>query len=203
MQPSIHRSPNCTCWTAIKNAPSDVRVWIKGTTLRRVCVVSKYFLDQRKHVLHTHWTAECLRPSLKKTIKEELFKGIYGLRTVRARCLCCGVNEISFAVGGQCCLAHVVPACRGGPGGPQNLIPTCLGCNSRYAINLFDFMGSREELRRTQLPKLAARLFKFYIPSSKQRRKLRRLYDKRTLIYFLHEHFAPPKLKEYEACLII
>ena len=185
----------CACWTERSSAPPDIRVWVKGTTPREVRVVSKYFLDPRRHVLHTHWSAKCLNPTLRKTLKEELFKGLYGLRAVRARCLCCGVNEISFAVGGQCCLAHVVPACRGGPGGAHNLIPTCLGCNSRYAVNLFDFMGLREDLRRTQLPKLAARLFKFYVPSSKERRRLKRLYREKTLMYFLHERFAPPNLE--------
>lgn len=200
MQPST-LSP-CACWDEKGSAPSDVRVWVKGTTPREVRVVSKYFLDPRRHVLHTHWSAKCLNPTLRKTLKEELFKGLYGLRAVRARCLCCGVNEISFAVGGQCCLAHVVPACRGGPGGAHNLIPTCLGCNSRYAVNLFDFMGLREDLCRTQLPKLVARLFKFYVPSSKERRKLKRIYGKKTLVYFLHERFAPPKLQAYEKCLL-
>jgi len=181
----------------------EVRVWVKGPTPREVRVVSKHFLDPRRHVLHTHWSAECLRPPLRKTLKEELFKAVHGLRAVRARCLCCGVNETSFAVGGQCCLAHVVPACRGGPGGAHNLLPTCLGCNSRHAINLFDFMGLREDLRRAQLPKLAARLFRLHVPSAKERKRLHEVFGKRVLVCFLQERFAPPRLKECENCLFV
>lgn len=200
MQNSVCRSEreNCNCWTDLGSCPREVPVWCKTRGGRSsIQIVSKYFLDQRRCVLRLHWNASCLRRSPPAGLKESLFKAYYGLGTLQARCMCCKVNVMSFVPGGQCCLAHIIPRCQGGPLAAWNLLPTCLGCNSRYSLNLLDFLGTREDLQRNTLRAVVKKIFSFHFPEGTARRKLRKLYGKKYLVHFVHDYYAPEHLQKW------
>lgn len=131
-------------------------------------------------------------------LKESLFKAYYGLEKVKAKCMCCGVNSISYVAGGQCCLAHIIPRCQGGPVAAWNLLPTCLGCNSRYRMNLLDYLGKREDLQRKTLCTVVKKIFQFHFPNKTCRQKIKNQYGRKYLVYFVKDYYAPEDLHQWQ-----
>jgi hypothetical protein len=167
-------------------------------------VVSRYFLDPKRHVIYEHWSRQCLSRNIAASCKEQKFKAVYGVAALEAACICCGENKISYVAGRQCCMAHIVPLSSGGPTQAWNLLPTCLGCNSRYSINLLDYMGLSEHLRSSRLKKLCLILFRIHYPSANERRRLVKKHRSlgKALVVFIHNKYAPEFLEHYAHCLL-
>jgi len=143
-----------------------------------------------------------MKENLPKKWKEQKFKSVYGTSSLRATCICCGVNKISFVAGGNCCLAHIVPRHLGGPGILTNLLPTCTGCNARYNENLLDWVGTDEALRTHQLQKIVHALFKVAYPSPLARKKYKKLNGAKYLYSFIANTYFPAKINEYKEFLV-
>lgn len=195
--------PNpCSCWDTL-HLRSEVHVLIKRGFIHSPAIVSPYFATPSLHLITKHWSKECTSKSFPKNWKEEKFKSIYGTSTLRAVCICCGVNKISYVAGGNSCLAHIVPRHEGGPTDLAYLLVTCSGCNSRYSMNLLDWVGTNEALRTHQLMKIALALFKIEIPTASKRRKYKKLNGNKYLYRFLCNKYYPPKIEEYKKSLYV
>jgi len=98
--------------------------------------------------------------------------------------------------------AHIKAEAKGGKVDAENLVPTC-GCNLLMeTTNLFDYMGSRIELR-PNLWQLACSYWIACTPPAQIEKELQRFGKKFVLVEFLKVKYQPVDIEKYKDWLEI
>jgi len=133
-------------------------------------------------------------------VRRSCFKIVFGDK-LQGKCPVCKFGAIAFDKG-QFQAAHIKAEAKGGETIADNLVPSC-GCNQIMGTtNLFDYMGSRIELR-SNLWELACCYWVACTPRAQMEKELKRLGKKFVLVEFLKVKYQPVDLEKYKDWLEI